>query len=143
CGDPRLLADPVRGGKGGTVLSRLRAAAPDETLSARVARHAGRDRRPLLLLLARSARDLADPRADPLAVHLAVRSGDSAAALSHGHPATVRDVALSDPGDHRARAVDLRVRVGAGQRDSLRDRFRGDRSRGVLPVSAAAPATRT
>ena len=64
---------------------------------------------PVLLLLARAAGELADPGADPAAVHLAVRGGDPAAALPPGHPAAVHDVALSAARARLAGAVALHL----------------------------------
>ena len=94
-GDPRLLAHPVRRRARRPVLPRLRPAAPDQALSARLAADDRRRDAAVLLLHARPAGELADPGADPAAVRLAVRRGDPAAALPPGHRQAVPDVALS------------------------------------------------
>src|SRR5581483_10936687 len=121
-------------------LSRVRARASDEALSERVARHDRLDLGAVLLPVARPDHRLARARRDRVAVRMALRGGDSAAALSPRHSAAVRDVALSGAGDRRAGAVGLRVRIGADRRSGVCDRRRGGR-RGALRyfVPAAGP----
>jgi hypothetical protein len=53
--------------------------------------------------------ELADPGADPAALHLAVRGGDPAAEVSPRHPATVHDVALPLARDPIRRALGVHL----------------------------------
>src|SRR5262249_27498702 len=129
-----LLADSIRRRARGSVLPRLRARAPDEALPARVAADGRRARDSLLLLLARPDRELADPRADRLAVHLAMRRRDVAASLSARSSAAICDVAVPCAGHHRAGALDLRLLVGAGERNAVRAGIRRLGRRRLLRV---------
>src|SRR4029453_16637988 len=106
----------------------LRTAPPDETFSAHLTAHDRRGGDSVLFLHTRAAGQLADSRADPGAVRLAVRRRDAAARLSSRYRQAVSNVALSIAGARVTRDVDLHLRDGASRWHSLRDRVsdRGD-----------------
>src|SRR4029079_18940763 len=113
-GGARILPGALRGGARRTVLQRLRARPSAKTLPARIAADDRRDHDPVLLLLARTAGQLADPGANPAAVRVAVRGGDPAAPFSAGHRQAVPDVALPAAGADIAGDVALHLLRGAG-----------------------------
>jgi hypothetical protein len=118
-GDSRLLSDPVRRGARRPVLPRLRPAARDEALSARLAADDRRRDAAVLLLLTRPAGELADPGANPAAVHLAMRGRDPPAPLPPRHRQAVPHVALPTAGAGLDGDVDLHLPLRPSRRHRL------------------------
>ena len=135
---PRLLAHPVRRGARWRLLQGLRARAPDQALPRSVAGHDRGRVDPVLLFHAGPARQLVDSGAGAVAVHLAVRGGRPAPALSARHSAAVHDVVLSLARTSLRRALAVHLLHGAVGGDRFLGIVSSSRDWGVFGLSICA-----